>query len=81
MFPRFNGKLSLQFFLFSFALFYAFGNHLYRLSMFQRFPEIFYGGIRFLYRHLDSLDGRSIIIGLTSGGNRMGDFFNVVVGQ
>ena len=76
-----NGKLALQLVLFPLALLNALGNHIHRLPTLQGFPEVFYGGVRLLYRRLDALDGGAVIVGLTSGGNRKGDFLNIAVRQ
>ena len=81
LFPHLDGKLALQFVLFPFAFLDALGNHIHRLPTLQRFPEVFYSGIRLLYRRLDALDGGAVIVGLTSGGNRKGDFLNIAVRQ
>ena len=81
LFPHLDGKLALQFVLFLFTLFDALGNHIHRLPALQRFPEIFYGGIRLLNCRLDALDGGAVIVSLASGGNRKGDFLNVAVRQ
>ena len=76
-----NGKLALQFVFFLFALLNALGNHIHHLAALQRFPEVFYGGVRLLNCRLDALDGGTVIVSLANGGNCKGNFFNVTVCQ